>query len=207
MIAEIIAVGSEMLTPHRQDTNSLFLTAGLNDLGVSVAFKTIVGDNRRHLVSAIRIAISRADIVILSGGLGPTEDDLTRDCLAEVLRVNIHRDTAILNALRARFAARKMAMPANNARQADVLDGAHVLPNVNGSAPGQYIDTVVRRLPQDRHPSSRSTQRAQAALRHRVPPAPLRRSARALHRAPPAPYGAHPRKPGRRPLRSHLLAV
>ncbi|QMV18255.1 competence/damage-inducible protein A [Granulicella sp. 5B5] len=143
MIAEIIAVGSEMLTPHRQDTNSLFLTAGLNDLGVSVAFKTIVGDNRRHLVAAIRIAIARADIVLLSGGLGPTEDDLTRECLAQVLGVNLHRDTTILNALRARYAARKMAMPPNNARQADVLDGAHVLPNANGSAPGQYTDIVL----------------------------------------------------------------
>ena len=143
MIAEIIAVGSEMLTPHRQDTNSLYLTAGLNDLGVSVAFKTIVGDNRRHLVGAIRTALSRADIVLLSGGLGPTEDDLTRECLAEVLHLNLHRDTAILNALRARFAARKIVMSPNNARQADVLDGAHVLPNANGSAPGQYLDTIV----------------------------------------------------------------
>ncbi len=77
MIAEIIAVGSEMLTPHRQDTNSLYLTQGLNDLGVEVAFKTIVGDNRRHLTGAIRIALARADVLILSGGLGPTEDDLT----------------------------------------------------------------------------------------------------------------------------------
>jgi nicotinamide-nucleotide amidase len=117
MLAEIIAVGSEMLTPHRQDTNSLYLTAGLNDLGVSVAFKTIVGDNRKHLVSAIRIALSRADIVLLSGGLGPTEDDLTRECLAEVLHLK-----------------------PNNAKQADVLDGATILPNAAGSAPGQWLD-------------------------------------------------------------------
>ena len=82
MIAEIIAVGSEMLTPHRQDTNSLYLTQGLNDLGVSVAFKTIVGDNRQHLVEATRIALRRADIVLFSGGLGPTEDDLTVDVLS-----------------------------------------------------------------------------------------------------------------------------
>jgi len=79
MLAEIIAVGSEMLTPHRQDTNSLFLTAGLNDLGVEVGFKTIVGDNPRHLVEAIHNALRRADILIFSGGLGPTEDDLTRE--------------------------------------------------------------------------------------------------------------------------------
>jgi nicotinamide-nucleotide amidase len=143
MIAEIIAVGSEMLTPHRQDTNSLYLTAGLNDLGVSVAFKTIVGDNRRHLADAIRIALNRADIVILSGGLGPTEDDLTRECLAEVLDVKLHRDPTILEALAVRFRARKMAMPPNNLRQADVLEGADLLLNANGSAPGQFIDTVV----------------------------------------------------------------
>lgn len=141
-LAEIIAVGSEMLTPHRQDTNSLYLTAGLNDLGVAVAFKTIVGDNRQHLSSAIRIALSRADIVILSGGLGPTEDDLTRECLAEVLNLGLHADPTLLLGLVRRFAARGMAMPPNNARQAEVLAGATVLPNANGSAPGQWIDTL-----------------------------------------------------------------
>jgi nicotinamide-nucleotide amidase len=142
MIAEIIAVGSEMLTPHRQDTNSLYLTAGLNDLGVSVAFKTIVGDNRRHLVSAIHIALTRADILLLSGGLGPTEDDLTRECLAEVLQLKFHRDPEVLASLEARFAARNIPMPPNNAKQADVLAGAILLPNANGSAPGQYLDTT-----------------------------------------------------------------
>ena len=142
MLAEIIAVGSEMLTPHRQDTNSLHLTAGLNELGVSVAFKTIVGDDRAHLTDAVRIALRRADIVLLSGGLGPTEDDLTRECVAEALGRSLHRDPAVVDALRARFAARKMAMPPNNIRQAEVLDGAELLPNANGSAPGQYLDLV-----------------------------------------------------------------
>jgi nicotinamide-nucleotide amidase len=140
MLAEIIAVGSEMLTPHRQDTNSLYLTAGLNDLGVVVAFKTIVGDNRNHLVSAIHTALSRADIVLLSGGLGPTEDDLTRECLAETLHLPLQRSEALLEALHQRFSARNMAMPANNACQADVLQGATILPNPNGSAPGQWLD-------------------------------------------------------------------
>ena len=142
MLAEIIAVGSEMLTPHRQDTNSLYLTAGLNDLGVSVAFKTIVGDNRRHLTAAIRIALNRADIVLLSGGLGPTEDDLTRECLAEALHLELRRDEGLLQSLAQRFAARNMTMPANNARQADVLAGATILPNANGSAPGQWLDVI-----------------------------------------------------------------
>ena len=143
MNAEIIAVGSEMLTPDRQDTNSLYLTRGLNDLGVTVAFKTIVGDNRQHLTDAIRIALSRAEILLLSGGLGPTEDDLTRECVADALGLTLHRDAALLDQLLQRFAARNMAMPANNHRQADVIAGAEVLPNRAGSAPGQFLDTTV----------------------------------------------------------------
>jgi nicotinamide-nucleotide amidase len=143
MIAEIIAAGSEMLTPYRQDTNSLYLTGGLNDLGVQVAFKTIVGDNFAHLISAASIAISRADIVIFSGGLGPTEDDLTREAAAKALGIGLHTDNAVLTALYKRFAARQMVMPPNNAKQADVLDGATILDNKNGSAPGQYLDTTV----------------------------------------------------------------
>jgi nicotinamide-nucleotide amidase len=145
MIAEIIAAGSEMLTPFRQDTNSLFLTARLNELGISVAFKTIVGDNLEHLTGAAKIAISRADIVIFSGGLGPTEDDLTREAVGAALGLALRRDTEILTWMYKRFAARRMAMPPNNAKQADRLDGAEVLENANGSAPGQYIDTVVGR--------------------------------------------------------------
>ncbi len=143
MIAEIIAAGSEMLTPFRQDTNSLYLTEGLNDLGVTVAFKTIVGDSLDHLTSAARIAVSRADIVIFSGGLGPTEDDLTREAAAAALGVALHRDEALMGALVRRFAARNLPMPPNNAKQADVLAGAEVLLNAHGSASGQWIDTVV----------------------------------------------------------------
>jgi nicotinamide-nucleotide amidase len=143
MIAEIIAAGSEMLTPFRQDTNSLYLTEGLNDLGVQVAFKTIVGDNLTHLANAARTAISRADIILFSGGLGPTEDDLTREAVAAALNIGIHTDNAALTALYKRFAARQMVMPPNNAKQAHILDGAIVLENTNGSAPGQYLDTTV----------------------------------------------------------------
>jgi nicotinamide-nucleotide amidase len=143
MIAEIIAAGSEMLTPFRQDTNSLYLTARLNELGVSVAFKTIVGDNLEHLSGAARVALERADIVIFSGGLGPTEDDLTREAASVALGVRLHRDAEILTAMYKRFADRRMTMPQNNARQADVIEGAVVLENANGSAPGQYLDTVV----------------------------------------------------------------
>jgi nicotinamide-nucleotide amidase len=145
MIAEIIAAGSEMLTPYRQDTNSLYLTARLNELGVSVAFKTIVGDNLKDLTGAARVALERADIVIFSGGLGPTEDDRTREAAAAALGVGLRRNPEILTAMYKRFAERRMVMPENNARQADVIDGAEVMPNANGSAPGQYIDTVVGR--------------------------------------------------------------
>ena len=143
MIAEIIAAGSEMLTPFRQDTNSLYLTAGLNDLGVTVAFKTIVGDNLSHLTGAARMALSRADIVIFSGGLGPTEDDLTREAAAAALFLPLHPDPATIASLFKRFAERKIPMPPNNAKQADVLEGATLLYNQNGSAPGQILDTTV----------------------------------------------------------------
>lgn len=141
MIAEIIAAGSEMLTPFRQDTNSLFLTSRLNDLGVKVAFKTIVGDNLEHLTGAARTALARADLVIFSGGLGPTEDDLTREAASQALGISLHPDPAIIAALYKRFAERRIAMPQNNAKQADVLDGATLLHNRNGSAPGQFLDT------------------------------------------------------------------
>ena len=134
-----------MLTPFRQDTNSLYLTSRLNELGVQVAFKTIVGDNLGHLTGAAKIAIARADIVIFSGGLGPTEDDQTREAVGEALGLGLRRDNEILTAMDKRFAGRRMAMPPNNAKQADRLEGAEVLANANGSAPGQYIDTVVGR--------------------------------------------------------------
>ena len=142
MNCEIIAIGSELLTPHRQDTNSLYLTEKLNQLGVAVTFKTIVGDRKQHLVDAARIALGRADLVIFSGGLGPTEDDLTREAVAEALGVGLRFDPALIAALAVRFAARRMAMPPNNQRQADVLDGAEILPNARGTAPGQLLDIL-----------------------------------------------------------------
>ncbi len=145
MIAEIIAAGSEMLTPFRQDTNSLYLTARLNELGAQVAFKTIVGDNLEHLTGAAKAAITRADVVIFSGGLGPTEDDLTREAVAAALGLRLRRNNDVLAAMYKRFASRRMSMPENNAKQADVLEGAELLENATGSAPGQYIDTVVGR--------------------------------------------------------------
>jgi nicotinamide-nucleotide amidase len=143
MNAEIIAIGSEMLTPHRQDTNSLYLTEKLNELGVAVAFKTIVGDNIRHLVSAVRTALGRVDILFISGGLGPTEDDLTREAVAAALNVKLQRNPDLIAHLYTRAAARRITLTRNNEKQADVIEGAVVLPNALGSAPGQWIDTVV----------------------------------------------------------------
>src|ERR1700722_15246229 len=142
MNCEIIAVGSELLTPYRQDTNSLFLTDRLLQLGVNVNFKTIVGDKLSHIAGAIRNALARTDILITMGGLGPTEDDLTRQAVAEALGIRLRRNPEIVGALYARFAARRITMTDNNARQADVLEGSVILANPRGTAPGQWLDTV-----------------------------------------------------------------
>ncbi|RRA48835.1 competence/damage-inducible protein A [Acidipila sp. EB88] len=142
MNCDIIAVGSELLTPYRQDTNSLYLTAQLNELGVRISAKTIVGDRREHLVAAVRNALERADIVITMGGLGPTEDDLTREAVAEALGVRLRRNQEIVAALYARFAARRIQITDNNTKQGDVLEGAEALANASGTAPGQWLDTV-----------------------------------------------------------------
>jgi nicotinamide-nucleotide amidase len=143
MNAAIIAVGSEMLTPYRQDTNSLYLTDKLNALGVTIEFKTIVGDKPMHLADAVRHALGRVDIVVLSGGLGPTEDDLTREAVAEAIGVRLKRDADLIAHLYARAAARRISITRNNEKQADVIEGASMLPNKLGSAPGQWLDTVV----------------------------------------------------------------
>ncbi|MFZ1007885.1 MAG: competence/damage-inducible protein A [Candidatus Sulfotelmatobacter sp.] len=139
MNAEIIAVGSELLTPFRMDTNSLYLTEQLNQLGVAVIFKGVVGDNLTQLVAAAQHALFRSEILIFSGGLGPTEDDLTREAVAEALGLPLRRDNEILAAIERRFAARGWKMSPNNAKQSDVLEGAAVLPNPNGTAPGQWL--------------------------------------------------------------------
>ena len=139
MNAETIAVGSELLTPHRQDTNSLYLTEKLNELGVEVRFKSIVGDDREGLAAAARLAMRRSDIILFTGGLGPTEDDLTREAVADALGLSLDRDPEILARLEQRFAKRAMKMPPNNMKQADVISSAIVLPNPVGTAPGQWI--------------------------------------------------------------------
>src|SRR5271169_1169807 len=140
MKAEIIAVGSELLTPDRLDTNSLFLTEELNKLGIEVLRKTIVGDNRDLLAEAFRDALNRVSLVITSGGLGPTEDDLTRETLAELLGRKLKRNDEVVRAIEARFRSFNREMPEVNLRQAMVPEGAEVLDNPRGTAPGLWIE-------------------------------------------------------------------
>jgi nicotinamide-nucleotide amidase len=140
MRAEIIAVGSELLTPDRLDTNSLFLTSELNRLGFRVVHKAVVGDAPDEMRSSFRHALERADVIISSGGLGPTSDDLTRETVAELLGRELRRDAAILQHIQQRFRRFGRAMPEINARQAMVPEGATVLPNPAGTAPGLWLE-------------------------------------------------------------------
>jgi nicotinamide-nucleotide amidase len=140
--AGIIAVGSELLTPSKIDTNSLFITEQLNLLGIDVKLKAVAGDERAELEHVFRAWLTRVDLVVLCGGLGPTDDDLTRAVVAAVLNRPLAEDESITAHLRARFATRNlpMPMPESNRRQAMVPRGARVLPNARGSAPGLWID-------------------------------------------------------------------
>ena len=140
MTAEIIAVGSELLTPQGIDTNSLYLTDQLNSVGVEVVTKSIIGDDLHRLADAVRRAVSRSEIVILCGGLGPTEDDLTRAAVAAALDRKLIYHPEITEVLEQRFAQLKRKMVEVNKRQAFVIEGAEILPNDRGTAPGQWID-------------------------------------------------------------------
>jgi nicotinamide-nucleotide amidase len=150
MRAEIIAVGSELLRPERSDTNSLFITERLNEIGIDVKAKAIVGDDRATLHALVEDALARSEIVITTGGLGPTEDDLTREVVAAALGLPLDTDERIVERIRTRFASRGLRMPDINRRQAEVPRGAVVLDNPNGTAPGLWIereDRVVILLP------------------------------------------------------------
>jgi nicotinamide-nucleotide amidase len=136
----IVAVGSEMLTPFRVDTNSLYITERLNTLGYDVRLKAVVADDIDELARVVDAALSWADLIVLTGGLGPTEDDITREAIARVLHVELDIDETIIERIRQRFARRNMAMPANNRRQAMVPRGATLLENPNGTAPGLWIE-------------------------------------------------------------------
>ena len=142
-VATIIAVGSELLTPDKVDTNSLFLTEELNSIGFRVTQKTVVGDDAGELEAAFRYSCGIAPLVLVTGGLGPTEDDLTRDVIASVLRRPLEVDKTILEDIRKRFAERSLRMPEINRRQAEVPQGAEILTNQHGTAPGLILEDEV----------------------------------------------------------------
>jgi nicotinamide-nucleotide amidase len=143
---EIIAVGSELLTPFFQDTNSLYLTERLNDLGLSVSFKTLVGDNDRDLLRVVRTSLGRSRLIFAIGGLGPTEDDRTREAFARALRKKLVLDPKVLAGIRERFRRRGLRMSAANRRQAYVIEGTEVMANPHGTAPGLWIQTSRHRI-------------------------------------------------------------
>ncbi|MCL5745629.1 MAG: competence/damage-inducible protein A [Acidobacteria bacterium] len=150
MDAEIIAVGSELLTPERLDTNSLFLTEQLNSLGVEVVAKMVIGDDVARLADAVRLTVSRSGITVLSGGLGPTEDDVTREAVARALGRRLVYHPGIAESIEKRFRRMNRQMAEINRRQAYVIEGAEVLANGNGTAPGQWVEDsgrVVALLP------------------------------------------------------------
>jgi nicotinamide-nucleotide amidase len=140
LTAEIIAIGSELLTPDRADTNSLWLTEKLNGIGIEVKLKTIVGDDDARLEEAIKDSLRRSRVVIMTGGLGPTEDDITRKVAARALGRRLKLDEKVLEEISARFLSFGRAMPQINSRQAMVIEGAEALDNPNGTAPGLYLE-------------------------------------------------------------------
>jgi nicotinamide-nucleotide amidase len=140
LTAEIIAIGSELLTPDRADTNSLWLTEKLNGIGIEVKLKTIVGDDDARLEEAIKDSLRRSRVVIMTGGLGPTEDDITRKVAARALGRRLKLDEKVLEEISARFLSFGRAMPQINSRQAMVIEGAEALNNPNGTAPGLYLE-------------------------------------------------------------------
>jgi competence/damage-inducible protein CinA-like protein len=144
--AEILAIGTELLTPLRSETNAVYLTGQLLQAGVDVGARVTVADDPALLESAFRSALGRADIVIATGGLGPTEDDLTREAAAAALGRGLRRDPGLLDGLRARFARYGRPMAPVNEKQADLIEGATILPNPLGSACGQTVEAGGRLL-------------------------------------------------------------
>jgi nicotinamide-nucleotide amidase len=137
---EILTIGSELLTPYFQETNSQYLTQRLNDLGMDVSFKSVVGDDRENLLRAINEALSRSQLIIATGGLGPTRDDRTREAFAESLHRKLLFHEDILKKIKERFKRRGLSMPAINRKQAYIIEGAEALENKNGTAPGIWLE-------------------------------------------------------------------
>lgn len=140
MDAAIIAVGSELLGPTRLDTNSLKITAILERFGVSIVRKVVVGDDRGQIAAELRRSLDGADIVLITGGLGPTEDDCTKDAVADACSLTLEMDESILGEMRKRFEDRGMEMPEVNTRQARIFPGQRTLANPRGTAPGFHLN-------------------------------------------------------------------
>jgi nicotinamide-nucleotide amidase len=177
MNAEIIAVGSEMLTHKRVDTNSLFLTEQLNNLGIEVTAKHVIGDDLERLAGTIRRALSAARFVLISGGLGPTEDDLTRDAVALAIGRRQIFNTGICDRIEQRFRTMNRVMPEINKRQAMIIEGAWILSNDRGTAPGQWIEeggSVILMLPGPPHELKSMFTQCLARLERIVPPSAIR---------------------------------
>ena len=168
--AVIIAVGSELLTPERIDTNSLFLTRELNEIGIRVRYKTVVGDDPGDLSTVLQAAIPQADLILITGGLGPTDDDITREAVASVFKLALEIDPALVDGIRSRFEARGLRMPEINRRQALIPRGAVVLPNERGTAAGLWVErpeTVCVALP---GPPRELNRMFEAIVRERLAP-------------------------------------
>src|SRR3954454_23290933 len=136
MVAEILSIGTELLLGQITDTNAAYLGRTLAGLGIDLYFKSTVGDNEGRVLETLRRARDRADLILTSGGLGPTEDDLTKECIAQVFEEELLMDEPSLEALKAFFARRGASMPARNAKQALVYRNGRAIPNPNGTAPG-----------------------------------------------------------------------
>lgn len=168
MKACLIAVGSEMLTPFRVETNSLAITERLNAIGIDIRLKAVVGDDVEELAQVLDGALNWADVIVVTGGLGPTEDDVTRDAVARVLDVPLEVDEDVVERIRQRFARRNLTMPEINRRQALVPRGATLLENTQGTAPGLWLErgaTAIVLLP---GPPREMTEMLDAVVRHRL---------------------------------------
>ena len=168
MKACLIAIGSEMLTPLRADTNTLLITARLNDIGYDVRLKVIVGDDIDEIARQFELPLEWADLIVATGGLGPTEDDLTREAVARVLGRPLELNSGVLERIRARFARRGIPMPENNRRQAMVPRGAALVENANGTAPGLWLETAKNRVVLLPGPPREMTPMLDAVIRDRL---------------------------------------
>ena len=140
MVAEILAVGTELLMGQIVNTNAQYLTKRLNDVGVNVYYHSVVGDNPIRLKECLRLALSRSDVVITTGGLGPTKDDITKEAVAEIMGMKLVRDEETFRNIRCFFERVNRKMLVNNIKQADIPEGCTIIPNKNGTAPGCLIE-------------------------------------------------------------------